>query len=150
MYHDQEIQLNKRFTERRAQGHRVSGRWLQPTMKHIVRVDLPDVDTRNKFKNVWLKNFCRRFRISWQRRRNKKNKGVMERLNRAKSYHWWLIYKMGLEKPHDMIIKSQNKKKKKQTTKKKKNSNTTKPKKKAKKPIIVNRPVLPKLTQTQN
>ena len=106
MYHAQEIQLNKRFTERRAEGHRVTGRWLKATMKQIVRVDLPDLDTHNKFKSCWLNNFCRRFKISWQRRTNQKNKGVMKRLNKAKSYHWWLIYKMGLEKTHDMIIKT--------------------------------------------
>ena len=73
----------------------------------------------------------------------------MKRLNKAKSYHWWLIYKMGLEKPHDMIIKTQ-KKKKKQTKKTKKSSNTAKPKKKTKKPIIINRPVLPTLNPNQN
>ena len=64
MYHAQEIQLNKRFTERRAEGHRFTGRWLKTTMKQIVRVDLPGFDTHKKFKSCWLNKFCRRFRIT--------------------------------------------------------------------------------------
>ena len=121
-YHDQEEELYKLFTERRARKHRVTGRWIIATMKHLMRENLPDVNTNNKFKFKWLQAFCKRYRISWQKRTNKKNKGVMERLNKCKRYHWWLIYKMGLELPHNMEIKSQKKK-----TKKKKKKKETKP-----------------------
>ena len=116
-YHDQEEQLYKIFTERRAHKHRVTGRWIKATMKHLIREDLPDVDTNNKFKDKWLQAFCKRYRISWQRRTNKKDKGVMERLNICKRYHWWVIYKMGLELPHNMEIKNQKNKGKKKTKK---------------------------------
>ena len=50
-YHEQEVKLNKRFAERRAKTHRVTGRWIKSTMKHIVREDFPELDTTNKFKD---------------------------------------------------------------------------------------------------
>ena len=143
VYHAQEVQLNRIFSERRAQKHRVTGRWLKENMKHILKNDLPEVDTTNKFGDKWLNNFCRRFRISWQKRTNKKNKGVLKRLHIAKNYHWWVIHKMGMEKPHDMVIrkkKTKKKTKKKQPPKKKKKS-----KKKEDKPLFVRPPPLPKL-----
>ena len=71
-YHEQEVKLNKRFAERRAKNHRVTGRWIKATIKHIVREDFPELDTTNKFKDTWVQGFCKRFRISWQRRTNKK------------------------------------------------------------------------------
>ena len=147
-YHAQEVELYKLFTERRAQKHRVTGRWIKATMKHLIRENLPDVDTTNKFKDKWVESFCKRWRISWQKRTNKKNKGVMERLNVAKRYHWWVIYKMGLELPHNMKITSQKKKEKKKKTKP--NSKPPKNKKKEKKKeeelhIIVRPPPLLKI-----
>ena len=144
-YHAQEVELYKLFTERRARKHRVTGRWIKATMKHLIRENPPDVDTTNKFKDKWLELFCKRWRINWQRRTNKKNKGVMERLNAAKRYHWWVIYKMGLELPHNMKITSQKKKEKKKNTK----PNSKKPKNKKKKeeelPTIVLPPPLFKI-----
>ena len=93
-----------------------------------MKKDLPNIDLKNKFKSKWLRGFCRRFRISWQKRTNKKNKGVMERLNTAKRYHWWIIYQMGTEKPKDMSLKNQVEKKRKsipkKNTKKKKQKET--------------------------
>ena len=148
-YHDQEEELYKLFTERRAHKYRVTGRWIKATMKHLIRENLPDVDTNNKFTDKWLQNFCKRFRISWQRRTNKKNKGVMERLNTAKRYHWWVIYQMGLEKPHDMQINTSKKNKKKKKTKTKPKTNSKKQKKTKKKkeqqPILISPPPLPKI-----
>jgi len=125
-YHSQEVKLNQLFVERRARNHRVTGRWLKAQMKHIMKKDLPEIDLQNKFKSRWLRAFCRRFKISWQKRTNKKNKGVMQRLNKVKRYHWWVIYQMGMETPNDMKIENQKKKKKKKTISKKKK----KPKKK--------------------
>ena len=150
-YHDQEVELYKLFTQRRAHKHRVTGRWIRATMKHLIRESLPDVDTNNKFKEPWLRAFCKRFRISWQKRTNKKNKGVMERLNKCKRYHWWVIYKMGLELPHNMEIKNQKKKEKKKKETKPNSKNQKKPKKKQnlKKeeqgPIIISPPPLLKI-----
>ena len=147
-YHAQEVELYKLFTERRARKHRVTGRWIKATIKHLIRENLPDVDTSNKFKFQWLQAFCTRWRISFQRRTNKKNKGVMERLNAAKRYHWWVIYKMGLELPHNMKIQSPKKNEKKKKTKP--NSIKPKIKKKEKKkeeelPMIVRPPPLLKI-----
>ena len=99
-------------------------------MKHLIQESLPDVDTNNKFKEPWLRAFCKRFRISWQKRTNKKNKGVMERLNKCKRYHRWVIYKMGLELSHNMEIKNQKKKEKKKKETKPNSKNQKKPKKK--------------------
>ena len=98
-------------------------------MKHIVREDFPELDTTNKFKDKQVQGFCKRFRISWQRRTNKKNKGVLERLNIAKNYHWWVIYKMESLRPHSMKIESMKKKKLK----------------KKQEPTFVHPPPLPKL-----
>ena len=110
---------------------------------HIVRKDFPELDTTNKFKNMWVQGFCKRFRISWQRRTNKKNSGVLQRLHIAKNYHWWVIYKMGSLRPHSMKMGNMKKKKKNR-----KNQNSPRKKKKLKKkqePTLVRAPPLPKL-----
>ena len=111
-------------------------------MKHIVRKDFPELDTANKFNDKWVQGFCKRFRISWQRRTNKNNKGVLERLNIAKNYHWWVIYKMGSLRPHSMKIENMNKKKNR------KHQNPLKKTKKSKKKEelnLIRAPPLPKL-----
>ena len=138
------MKLNTRFVERLPKNHRVTGRWIKSTMKHILREDLPDLDTSNKFKDKWLQGFCKRFRISWQRRTNKKNKGVLQRLHIAQNYHWWVIYKLGSLRPHSMKIEEPKKKKK---NRKKQNSTLKKKKKSTKKdePLFVRAPPLPKL-----
>ena len=137
------MKLNKLFTERRANKHRVTGRWLKATMKHIMRKDFKDMDLKKMFKDRWLRAFCRRFRISWQKRTNQKNKGVLERMNTAKRYHWWIVYQMGTERPHGMILEPKKKqehilqKKKKKvigSKKKKKVIGSKKKKKLTKKP----------------
>ena len=86
---------------------------------------------------------CKRFRISWQRRTNKKNKGVLERLSIAKNYHWWVIYKMGSLRPHSMKI--QNMKKKKKNRKNQSSSRKKKKLKKKQEPTLVRASPLPKL-----
>ena len=149
-YHEQEVKLNQRFAERRAKNHRVTGRWIKSTMKHIIREDLPDLDTSNKFKDKWLQGFCKRFRISWQRRTNKKNKGVFQRLHIAKNYHWWVIYKLGSLRPHSMKIEETKKISMEETIKKNQKKQKSEIKKKKKlnkedKPLFVRAPPLPKL-----
>ena len=103
------MKLSKLFTERRANKHRATRRLLKATMKHIMRKDFKDMDLKKMFKDRWLRAFCRRFRISWQRRTNQKNKGVLERMNTAKRYHWWIVYQMGTERPHHMILEPKKK-----------------------------------------
>ena len=111
-------------------------------MKHIVRKDFPELDTTNKFKDKWVQGFCKRFRISWQRRTNKKTLVYQNVYTLLKKYHWWVSYKMGSLRPHSMKIENIKKKENR------KNQSSPKKKKKLKKkqePIFVRAPPLPKL-----
>ena len=48
---------------------------------------------RHKFKDAWVRRFCRRWNISLRKKSNAKCKSVFERLHQVKNYDWWLIYK---------------------------------------------------------
>ena len=34
---------------------------------------------------------------------------ILERINTAKRYHWWIVYQMATERPHDMILEPKKK-----------------------------------------
>jgi len=48
---------------------------------------------------MWLQGFIKRKGISSQRKTNKKNKSVEERLPQIKNFHHWAIYSMRTEEP---------------------------------------------------
>lgn len=91
-----EDELHEWYTRRRQEGYRVTKMLLRVKMKEIVlNLDDPNYDPlKNKFGTNWVDGFCRRKKISLQRRTNNKSRSIYEKLHRISSYHTWLIYMM--------------------------------------------------------
>ena len=81
------------------QGETCDGKWIKSTMRNICAEDKPEGydPKKNKFLDQWLKNFCKRFKISSQKKTNNKNHSVYERAHMVKNYHYYVIYKLGKE-----------------------------------------------------
>ena len=94
----QEAALFKKFKLRRIQGLAIDGEWFKTEMKLLVQES--DHPRKDQFKGSdhWLSKFCRRNGLSSQRKTNKKSKSILERLPKIKNFHYYTVYKMGLEK----------------------------------------------------
>ena len=94
----QEAALFKKFKIRRIQGLAIDGEWFKTEMKLLVQES--DHPRKDQFKgsNKRLSKFCRRNGLSSQRKTNKKSKSILERLPKIKNFHYYTVYKMGLEK----------------------------------------------------
>ena len=112
-YPTDETLLFEKFSRRRADKYRVTGPWLKAQMKHLVKKSHPQVDISNKFGNRWLRDWCRRFDVTYQKKTNSKSKSIMARIHQIKNYDFWQIYKMAFLKPCDQEINPPKKKKKK-------------------------------------
>ena len=49
------------------------------------------------FSDNWKVKFCKRWRISVQKKTNNKSKSVYERIHKVSNYHWYAIYKAATE-----------------------------------------------------
>ena len=88
--------LHDKFLKRRSQGWRVTYAWLRAQMKILCEKHKPEHydPTKHKFKNSWVRRFCRRKNISLRKKGNKKCSSVYERLHQIKNYDHFLIYQM--------------------------------------------------------
>ena len=87
------------------QGFKVDYNWLRSTMKHILRDDgVLDGWNDKSFSNKWVRKYCRRWRISKQRKRNNKEKSDAERVHQCKNHHSFQIYIAPLMLPEDVDI----------------------------------------------
>ena len=95
MFHDMEVLLYDIFLKRRADGWRVSYAYITAQMRILCNKHKPPKydPNRHKFKDAWVRRFCRRWNISLRKKSNAKCKSVFERLHQVKNYDWWLIYK---------------------------------------------------------
>ena len=51
----------------------------------------------DKFEDSWKTLFCKRWRISVQKKTNNKAKSVYERIHKVSNYHYYAIYKARTE-----------------------------------------------------
>ncbi len=92
-------------SDRRAQGFKVDYNWLPSTMKHILRDDgVLDGWNDKSFSNKWVRKYCRRWRISKQRKSNNKEKSDAERVHQCKNHHSFQIYIASLMLPEEVDI----------------------------------------------
>ena len=77
----------------------VDAQYLQSKMRFAVAQSGKDPENKFKGSSMWLSNFVKRHGISKQRKTNKKNKSIAERLPQIKNFHYWAIYKMATEEP---------------------------------------------------
>ena len=102
---EQQKTLYDKFSDRRAQGFKVDYSWLRSTMKHTLRDDgVFDGWNDKSFSDKWVRKYCRRWRISKQRKRNNKEKSVAERVHQCKNHHSFQIYIAPLMLPEDVDI----------------------------------------------
>ena len=94
----QEAALFKKFKLRRIQGLAIDGEWFKTEMKILVQESDNPLKDQFKGSDQWLSKFCRRNGLSSQRKTNKKSKSILERLPKIKNFHYYTVYKMGLEK----------------------------------------------------
>ena len=64
-------------------------------MTRICKEDKPEGydPEKNKFGDCWKTKFCKRWRISVQKKTNDKSKSVYERIHKVSNYHYYAIYK---------------------------------------------------------
>ena len=96
---EQEKELYKIYKKRRALGMVVDAEYLKTKMKFLVQAT--DSSGKDKFKGTcrWLAGYQKRWGISKQKKTNKKNKSVKERLPQVSNFHYYCIYQMRLEEP---------------------------------------------------
>ena len=88
----QEEKLLNLFTVRRAQGLRVTHKWLMARFAMILKIDKPEGWETWKPNTGWTYRFCKRHKITLQKRTNRKSKTIYERLHLIQKYHRKLIY----------------------------------------------------------
>jgi len=68
-------------------------------MTRICNDDKPDGydPNKDKFTDMWKRGFCKRWKISVQKKTNNKAKSVYERIHRVSNYHYYSIYKAATE-----------------------------------------------------
>ena len=102
IFPEAEKKLFDAFRNRRNKGLKVTGRWLKAKMRFIVLKSEARYDpVKHKFADMWLNGFLRRFKISLQRRSNKKNKTVWARIHLVSNFHCYCIYQFATERPED-------------------------------------------------
>ena len=97
----QQREVYKMYKMRRNKGDPIDNDWFRNTMTHVCERQKPvgyDPE-KDKFTQRWKVNYCRRFKISVQRKTNRKSKCVWERIHLVMNYHWYTIYQLGNEKP---------------------------------------------------
>ena len=97
---EQQKKLIQLFTLQRNAGLRVTFAWMQARMLFICRRDKPEGWAKHvekvgeKIPRAYIRRLCKREGISFQRRTNRKSKGIYERLHIIMKYHRNLIYKL--------------------------------------------------------
>ena len=83
-----EVELHKRYRDKRTRGERVTGQWLRVSMKRLVR-EFAGADVADGFKasKWWLRSFARRFGMSLRRKSNSRAESVLVRLPKIKRWH---------------------------------------------------------------
>ena len=68
-------------------------------MTRICKKDKPEGydPEEDKFGTSWKTLFCKRWRISVQKKTNNKAKSVYERIHKVSNYHYYAIYKARTE-----------------------------------------------------
>lgn len=96
---EQQRKVYNLYRYRRSQGDPCDGAWFRIEMKRICDKDKPvGYDPKkNKFSDMWKSKFCKRWKISVQKKTNQKNKSVFERIHQVKNYHFYTIYNMRRE-----------------------------------------------------
>ena len=91
-----EMELHKRYREKRKRGERVWGQWLRVSMKRLVR-ELGGDAAAASFKATkwWLRSFARRFGMSLRRKSNSRAESVLVRLPKIKRWHARLRRRLG-------------------------------------------------------
>ncbi len=94
LFHDVEVQLHAKYKSRRALGWRVSYKWISGQMTILCKKLKPQGydPAKHKFRQAWVRRFCKRWHISLRRKSNSKCSTVFERLHQIKNYDHWLIY----------------------------------------------------------
>ena len=79
-FFEQQKELFKKFNARRQRGGKVTYVWLKKKMKILCKKAKPDGfdEKKHKFTNRWCRAYCKRWRISSQRKMNKKHKSALE------------------------------------------------------------------------
>ena len=100
-FYDQQRKVYRKYQYLRGEGVPIDNDWFGNEMTLICDRDMPPGydPEKNKFMQRWKTNFCKRWRISVQKRTNRKNKDVHERIHLVKNYHYYTVYILGTEKP---------------------------------------------------
>lgn len=93
-FHEQEIQVYRQYSDYRAQGYVVQtqmlARWM---MAACVRDQPPKFKPGyHKWGNGWQARFCKRWKISRQKKTKKKTEDVFMRLHEINNYHYFTLY----------------------------------------------------------
>ena len=93
-FFEEQKKLFHLFTVRRQKGKRVTYLWLKTKMKFICQQDQPDGydPNKHKFTDPWCRAYCLRWRISVQRKTNKKSKSAFERVHLVSNFLYYVIY----------------------------------------------------------
>ena len=99
-FFQQQEELVRRITAKRARGLPVSGTWCRVTMKKLVR-ELGDAPGAKTFKAScqWFHTFRRRWGFSFQEKTNVKKKSVQARLPYVRKHHQYVLYTAFKEEP---------------------------------------------------
>ena len=93
-FFEQQKALFKKFNARRQRGGKVTYMWLRKKMKILCKEAKPDGfdENKHKFTNPWCRAYCKRWRISSQRKTNKKHKSALERIHLVANFLYYIIY----------------------------------------------------------
>ena len=97
MYHEAEKVVYAQYQERRAQGFKVTLAWLSARMRQTCKRMKPggkSFDNYKGFQFSWAGRFCRRWKISLQRKTTKKTQHYFERLHDIEAHHRKLLYEV--------------------------------------------------------
>ena len=91
-YPEIEKKLQKIILDKRMNGFAVHGTYIKLKMKLLVNeANVPDCATF-KASNGWLAGFLKRHRLTSQKKTNKKNKSVKERIPKVRKFHQYAVY----------------------------------------------------------
>ena len=99
-FYAQQRKVYNLYRFRRVEGLPCDGNWFQSSMRNVCKKDMPegyDPNKPNQFGSRWRTNFCKRWKISSQKKTNSKSKSVYERIHKVRNYHYYVIYKLGRE-----------------------------------------------------
>ena len=90
----QQRELFKKFNARRQRGGRITYGWLRSKMRFICKEQQSEGfdEAKNKFTNRWCRAYCKRWKISCQRKTNKKSKSAIERIHLVSNFLYYIIY----------------------------------------------------------